>query len=307
MKHISFLALILTFFFINQTIVYSEDLSTNIMRRVNAANLELDKADEQIRTGKSEHAPAKIKSARQEYDNIFNYYKGTFDPNHPVLVNLKDRMDKIESLLSTNSSAPKSVDEVDKTEKSKDLSANIRRRIKSADIQLNWVNQRAAKGERDLGSLNTAKSEYKKIFEYYKGSFDPDHPEIIALKNRIDAAEKAMKKGFARKNATAPLESNSAAVEDLPEKMGDDLVDIAVSLNMLEQRLDTASKSSFPGSYVYGVNDDLNIVLSKFKKFNETYKGQFDSGHVAYRQIETRIKKGQDAVSELESRAGSDK
>lgn len=304
MKYKSLLVLQLTFFIVSQGLAQS-DLSANIMRRVNAANLELDQAEEQIRTGKSEHVPYKLKGARQEYENIFNYYKGAFDPNHPTLVKLKNRMEKIEAQLSGKSDEANAVNQVKTTSRNNALSANILRRIDAAERQLIWVNQRAAKGERDLGSLNAAKGEYKNIFEFYKGSFDPNHPDIIALKNRIDAAEQAMNVGFKKKNATALLESNPAAVEDLPEKMGNDLVDIARSLYSLEHRLDTASKSSFPGSYVYGVNDDLNIVLGKFKRFNLTYGGKFDHNHVAYQQILKRIERGKKDKIALEKRAGS--
>jgi len=291
---------------------------------VNAANLDLDKAEEQLRTGKAEHVPAKLKAAQAEYDNIFNYYKGTFDPDHPVLVKLKDRIQNITEQLSAGTeqkSEIKTTVSPEKTSQSKttavsenqaakskeqdELSANIRRRIEAADRQLVWVNQGAAKGERAIGALNTAKGEYKNIFEYYKGSFDPNHPDIVALKNRIDDAEQAMNEGFARKNATAPLESNSAAVEDLPEKMGEDLISIAGALYTLEHRLETAGKSGNPGSYLYGVKDDLNLALGKYNRFNETYKGQFDPGHIAYIQIEKRIKEGQEAVSKLEAEAGT--
>jgi hypothetical protein len=307
-KYISFLILLLTVLIFSQGVAQS-DLSANIMRRVNAANLELDKAEEQIRTGKSEHTPAKLKSVRGEYDNIFNYYKGSFDPNHPTLVKLKNRMDKIGAQLSAGTSGTEASTTTMTVNQSKktDLSANIRRRIDASDRHLVWVNQGAAKGERAMGELNSAKGEYEKIFEYYKGSFDPEHSDIVALKNRIDAAEQAMNAGFAKKNATAPIESNSGAVEDLPEKMGEDLISIAGALRTLENRLDTADKSSNPGSYVYGVNDDLNIALGKFNRFNTTYKGQFDRNHVAYRQVETRIKKDREAVSALEARAKANK
>ena len=325
MKHKSLLVLLLTVVMFGQGVAQS-DLSANIMRRVNAANLDLDKAEEQIRTGKSEHAPSKLKAAQTEYDNIFNYYKGSFDPNHPTLVQLKKRMEKITNQLKagngpasqTPSSVPKvkvpqtkSVATTVKPAKQKnvkgDLSAIIHRRIDAADRHLVWVNQGAAKGERAMGELNSAKGEYEKIFEYYKGSFVPEHSDIVALKNRIDAADQAMNEGFAKKNATAPIESNSGAVEDLPTKMGEDLISIAGALRTLENRLDTAGKSGNPGSYMYGVNDDLNIALGKFNRFNTTYKGQFDLNHVAYRQVETRIKKGREAVSALEARAKAEK
>jgi len=326
MRSIKLTAMILTLLIFNFGTALSQDLSANIMRRVNAANLDLDKAEEQIRTGRSEHAPAKLKSAQQEYDNIFNYYKGTFDGAHPTLVELKERIESITNQLSKGTKEEsqseqtvspqknlkaKKITKIDNPVKQKkapaELSANISRRIDEADRQLVWVNQGAAKGERAMGSLNKAKGELKKIFEYYKGSFDPNHPNIVALKNRIDAAEQAMNAGFAKKNASAPLESNSGAVEDLPEKMGEDLISIAGALRSLENRLDTAGKSNNPSSYVYGVKDDLKIASGKFDRFNSSYKGQFDPNHVAYLQVLKRIKNGQEAVSALEAKAGSNK
>lgn len=307
MKRISLLVLFLTIFFFNQGEANSQDLSANIMRRVNAANLDLDKAEEQIRTGKAEHAPAKLKSAQDEYDNIFNYYKGTFDPDHPTLVKLKERMDKVAAQLSKGlSQETKATDGTltPKTNGKEGLSANIRRRLDKANSDLGIVYEAAAKGEDAESYLNRARMEYKNIFQYYKGSFDPNHPDIVALKNRIDTAEQAMKAGIAKKNATAPLESNSRAVEDLPKQMGEDLIDIASSLRTLENRLDTAGKSSNPGSYVYGVKDDLKIVSSKFDRFNANYKGQYDPEHVAYRQVKSRLKEGRNAVSKLENEKG---
>ena len=103
MKHTLLLTLLFTILVFNFGEALSQDLSANIMRRVNAANLELDKAEEQIRTGKSELAPAKLKTAQTEYDNIFNYYKGSFDPDHPTLIKLKERIEKIKKQLSEGS------------------------------------------------------------------------------------------------------------------------------------------------------------------------------------------------------------
>lgn len=297
--------IILTFVFIllfSQGAALSEDLSSNIMRRVNAANEYLDKAEEAIKGGRAEHAPGILKSARQEYDNIFNYYKGSFDPDHPTLTSLKERMDGIEAQLS----APVETTEVKEVSPAKgdaELSANIRRRIDAADRHLVWVNKAAAKGTDDPGELNAAKMEYNSIFEYYKGSFDPEHPDLVALKNRIDAAEKAAKDGVAETNQSAPLESNRRAVEDLPSQMGEDLVGVALSLRTLENRLETAGSSQQPGSYVPGVKSDLEIVEEKFSKFNSTYHGGIPAEHSAYLQVQTRLQNDREAVANLDQQA----
>jgi len=308
MKRVAILTFFISVFFLNLNSVFSQDLSANIMRRVNAANLELDKAEEQIRTGKSELAPRKVKGAQKEYDTIFKYYKGSFNPNHPTLLTLKERIENISNQLSQGTKqTPKTpVQRLSKDEQ-RDVWADIHRRIDAADRELLRVNQEAAKGERDNHALGKARQEYANIFNYYKGKFDPANPEIVALKKRIDDAEQAMKIGSAGKNATAPLESNSAAVEDLPENMGQDLISIALSLSSLENRLDTAKHSGFPDSYLYGLNYDLNSASDKFKRFNELYKGRFDSNHVAYKQVEKRLKKDRAAVAAFEAKVGSKK
>ncbi len=277
----------------------SDELSSNIMRRVNAANEYLDKAEEQIKSGRAEMAPRKLKSARTEYDNIFQYYGGSFDPEHPTLKSLKKRIDQIETQLSAP--APTSAFKTESVPKGQvELSANIRRRIDSADRQLEWVNKSIAKGTDDPGALQSAKNEYDHIFEYYKGSFDPNHPDLVALKGRIDAAEKASNQAVATTNQSAPLEQNHRAVDDLPSPMGKDLIGVANSLFPLENRLETANSSQNPGSYLQGLNMDLTALEEKFSKFNTTYEGQLPAGHPSYIQVQNRVQANQDAVASLE-------
>ncbi len=291
--------LILVFY---QGSALSEDLSSNIMRRVNAANQYLDKAEEQIKVGSTDLAPGNLKSARQEYDNIFNYYSGSFDPDHPTLTSLKDRMDRLEAQLSAPAPTTQVKDDSQPTGQA-ELSSNIRRRIDAADRHLDWVNKAAAKGSDDPGELNAAKMEYDNIFEYYKGSFDPNHPDLVALKNRIDAAEKAANQGVAKTNQSAPLESNQRTVDDLPSQMGEDLIGVANSLRSLENALKTANSSHNPGSYVQGVKMDLDIVENKFSTFNSTYQSQLPTQHQSYIQVQSRVQNGRDEWAKLDGQA----
>ena len=84
MKQISIAILLLIFFVFNQGAVFSADLDSNVMRRIDAANQELDQAEEHIRNSCFDHAPGKLKSAKAEYENILNYYDGTCDQNDPT-------------------------------------------------------------------------------------------------------------------------------------------------------------------------------------------------------------------------------
>ena len=178
----------------------AQDLSSNIMRHVNEANDFLDKAEEQIRTGKEEHAPRQLKGAQKQYDEIFSFFKGSFDPEHPTITALKQRIASVEAQIS-GAEAPAAVQtpSSSSTANSNDLSANIRRHINEADIKLEYVNQSTKTGNRDIRSLQFAKASYENIFEYYKGTFDPNHPDIIALKERIDQAEQAMNAAYAER------------------------------------------------------------------------------------------------------------
>lgn len=69
-------------------------LSANIMRRVDAARLELDKAEELVGSDPVQ-APRHIENAAKEYDNINQYYGSSFDPGHPTIVGLKRRIDDL--------------------------------------------------------------------------------------------------------------------------------------------------------------------------------------------------------------------
>ncbi len=308
MKRFPMITPFLVMLVLNLNTAFTQDLNSDIIHRVNAANLELDKAEEQIRTGKAELAPYKLKGAQKEYNNIFNYYKGSFDPNHPTLLKLKERIERISRQLSQGTKKiPKTPVQKLSADEQRDIRADIHRRIDATDRELVRVNQAAVKGERAMGSLEAAKRQYKNIFTYYKGKFDPADPEVAALKKRIDDAEQAMNIGSAKKNITAPLESNSGAVEDLPKNMGQDLISVSLSLRSLEDRLDTANNSGFPDSYLYGLEYDLHSASDKFKRFNESYKGRFDSNHAAYKQVEKRLKEDRAAVSAFEAKFGSKK
>ncbi len=188
---------------------------------------------------------------------------------------------------------------------SANLNSDIVRRINSADRELSWVNKAIAKGETDENALDKAQEEYDKIFQYYAGSFDPNHPQIAALKNRIDAARNAMKGVDDKKNLNTPIETNHKAVADLPHQMGNDLVAVASALRTLENRLNAAATSNNPGSYVAGVNSDLSIAKDKLNHFESLYKGHFPANHQAYLQVTTRLQRDTKTASTLQAKVNS--
>jgi hypothetical protein len=76
-------------------VALAEELSPNIIRRVNAVTLELDKAEEALNRKHSAAFQDYMKGAEKEYDIIYEYYPGKADPNHPVLSELENRINEL--------------------------------------------------------------------------------------------------------------------------------------------------------------------------------------------------------------------
>lgn len=91
------------FFCITLSIIsqsWAADLSSNIMRRVNTINIELEKAEDAVKRNHSSAFQSYIKSAEKEYDTIFKYYPGQADPNHPILKGIKKRINILHAKMN---------------------------------------------------------------------------------------------------------------------------------------------------------------------------------------------------------------
>lgn len=71
-----------------------DNLSSNIMRRVNAITLDIDKADDALKRDHSSAFKTYINSAEKEFNTIFQHYPDA-NPEHPVLKGLKHRMNTL--------------------------------------------------------------------------------------------------------------------------------------------------------------------------------------------------------------------
>lgn len=317
MKHSLLAALFITAYLGAFGVSAANELSSNIMRRVNTANQSLDKVAEMIESGKADLTGSELKNAQQEYDNIHQYYGGTFDPKNPTLVKLKGRIDELTAKAQGAQEAPakaKALAPAAKIEAkgepaaapataqqsspSKELSSNIRRRMKTIEGQLKTVEKLTAKGQDASVSIATARQEFKNIHDYYKGSFDPNDPELVALEARIDAAEKAMRSAVAAKDKATAVESRME-ITGMPGQMGEHLMEVGRDLLNMEQRLDTAYKGNSPGTYYTGAKNDLDYAEKKLAEFNDRYAGKYDPEHEAYVQVTQRIENGRLAVAKL--------
>ena len=312
----------------------SADLSANIMRRVNAANQSLDKAEDLINRNRAELTENHLEGARQEYDNIFAYYGGSFDPNHPTLVSLKARIESLSAKAKGEAAKAPSVTESPAgTEaatapplataraagESKDLLPNIRRVIGIIDGTLNEVKKDIAAGNSADANFRSARAEYDKIFERYSGMFDPNHPDIIAVKARIDDAERSVGAAAKAEMASTPVESLGQIV-GMPPPMARSLKDVGVHLSFLAGKLDNARKAEASAARrdpnepklsplaenTPVVEREWETVERLLNAFNRDFAGSYDPQNEAYVQVKTRVAKARQDMAKLRADVGAE-
>lgn len=292
--------------------VLSADLSSNIIRRVNSANDSLDKVEDLIQRNRAELTENHLKNARQEYDNIFNYYGSSFDHNHPTIVALKQR---IETLTKETQGAQTPITKPNQPAtktKADDLIPNIRRLMGMVEGTLNSIDEYITAGRYKSATyaVSEAKQKFNEIAKRYPGLYDPNHPELLALKARIDQAEQLADKSSLSMMGTKPVEAGHIIV-GMPEAMGDKLRNVAVHLSWLSDKLSNARKAE-ESAVKYGgpklatlanhkplVEGELQEVERLFSEFNRDFSGQFDLNHPAYVQVKNRIVKANQDVAQF--------
>lgn len=327
MKHFSIVVLFFVLVMQMGTAL-SAELSSNIMRRVNAANLSLDKVDVMIKENRAEHSGRHLRSAQLEYDNIYKYYGTSFDHEHPTLVALKARIETLSARAENAKNKPAAVSTQSgpvvsqpvvksqitptKTDESKQLLSNVRRLIGITNGMLDQVNKDIAKGHKTDYNLERAKSEYAKIFKRYTGMFDPEHPDVLALKARIDKVEQEAEAASMARMGTKPVESGHTIV-GMSQPMGKQLRQIGVHLATLDRVLADARKAEASAArHSSGsarlsplanqaplVKREAEKINSLFATFNQDFADQYKANHPAYVQVSNRVTKANKDVSEF--------
>ena len=77
-----------------------------------------------------------------------------------------------------------------------DLGPNIMRRVNSIIVELDKAEDTLNRNHMEAfqGYLKGAEKEFAKIFEYYPGKADPNHPTLSDIQKRIDALHAGTKK-----------------------------------------------------------------------------------------------------------------
>ena len=183
--------------------VLAQDLGSNIMRRVNAINVELDKAEDALKRNRPSAFQGYIKGAEKEYATIFKYYPGKADPNHPTLAGLKKRIDALhararkasEGKAQQPAGGGATQQKAGGTVQAQDLGPNIMRRVNAINVELNKAEDALKRNRPSAfqGYIKGAEKEYATIFKYYPEKADPNHPILAGLKKRIEALHDKLK------------------------------------------------------------------------------------------------------------------
>ena len=157
------------------------------------------------------------------------------------------------------------------------------------------------------------------IFERYSGMFDPNHPDIIAVKARIDAAERSVGAAAKAEMASTPVESLGQIV-GMPPPMARSLKDVGVHLSFLAGKLDNARKAEASAARrdpnlpklsplaenAPVVEREWETVERLFNAFNRDFAGSYDPQNEAYVQVKARVAKARQDMAKLRADVGAE-
>lgn len=171
----------------------SAALNSKVTRKMETVSSHLDSAEKYISVNSQKQAKRSVDSAKKELNNIFSWYEGKFDPNHPEIVALQKRVATVssnvgngESVVSNNTETTAS-----KKETSNKLSRNALYFIKKIDnastnIQSQLENKQYENAER---SLIKARKDYDILLTKNKNEISTSHSEAIRIAKLLDKLE----------------------------------------------------------------------------------------------------------------------
>ncbi|MCU7834833.1 MAG: hypothetical protein KZQ83_06195 [gamma proteobacterium symbiont of Taylorina sp.] len=290
----------------------SRKLSSNIMRFVNSANASLDKAEEQIKSGSAEFAKSKINSAKSDFDLIGKRYADSYDPNDVMLTTLQVRIKQVSASMESALAAAQGNANKPSTSSgtANKLMSNITRQLRIGNSSLDAAKEDITKGNSPDYNIDKAQSSYEKIFSRYKGSFAPNHPEIVAFKARIEELKNAENAAIRQQMATQPPQSINRIL-GMSDKAGRKLKRVGSSLGLFETSLATAQKNH-AGKTVAHINSaatatrNFKAVEKVFAEFNKEFSGKFKTSNESYTYVTNQIAKGKKALAVLKGELDSD-
>ncbi|MCP4290224.1 MAG: hypothetical protein GY780_00140 [bacterium] len=172
----------------------AKDLDSKITRRIDTIATNLDQVDQNLDANNLKEAKSYLKTATDEMGRIMSWYKGKFDENHPDFVAIDQRLKATTAKVESSAPAAAEAKPVAKPKSTgganKPLNNKVARRIEAISNSLDQVDSNI--GLQDLKeaktSLESAKKEMAKIMDWYKGKFDENHPDFVAIERRLAAS-----------------------------------------------------------------------------------------------------------------------
>ncbi|MCP4294271.1 MAG: hypothetical protein GY786_01550 [Proteobacteria bacterium] len=246
----------------------------------------LDSAEKSIDSNKQKQAKKDLSSARKEMKKIFSWYKGKFDPSHPDIVALQNRISAVATKITGVKQAPvrnvKSKAPVTNT--STKLDSKVLRKMKTVTDHLDAAEQFISVNSQNQAkqSVKAAKRELKNIFSWYKGKFDPNHPDIVALQNRVDTVFSNLGK---RNSSSGKQTSSSTSVKTNSGKLSRNVL---YSIKKIDKAFGDIQSQLNKKQYK---NAERNLAKARkiYHQMLKKYKNEISTSHSEAKRITKKL------------------
>jgi len=269
----------------------------------------LEKAESLANQGDMANAKVFLGSAQTEWDQMHTSLRDKFKDDHPDIVAVRKQLEavtaKVLGAAAAKKAAPKA--EAPKVEASKKLHSWVANALGKIPPKLEKAESLANQGDMANAnvSLGSAQREWDQMHTSFKGKFDENHPDIVAVRKQLEAVKAKMAGGAAAKveTPTSTVASDGPAItEPLPSTM-------VYEMKQYNKNLDWTIENAATMSI-----NDARRYLEKEHNWHtkkEWSKGKFHPQHPdvlamdakvaeAKRLVQARVDKAEEAEGNLE-------
>ncbi|WP_372366792.1 hypothetical protein [Candidatus Uabimicrobium sp. HlEnr_7] len=230
-------------------------------------------------SGAKQHAQRSLDSTKQNLEHIKKDYSGKFDENHPDFVAVVNNIKKMQARLDVFGKKPQdSTNETLQPQSDKKnygkLNSKVRykldavkKNLDSAEETLarNWANAR----ENAQRSIDSAKTNFEQIGRDYKGEFDKQHPDFVAVINRLNKIQGLLNALREKEDALHKVQPTLAKIiEENQQRIYKSLRTTNVEIDVREPDIDKIR------DVVIKLNADLPPALSIVADIYKNYPDQ---------------------------------
>lgn len=287
-----------------QTTVFAADFTSRTKRQVQEVESSLKRAQGYYNGSPKDLSGAKhyLSSASEQLVEILK--RGQQYKDHPQIISLQQQIKLLSQQVAAPTASPTPTKQANHVATNKDktptvvstkmaqenkpaatgvkkLSSNIIKKIRVADEKLEEAKSNIANGLLGGSKIKDAQAGYKLIFDRYKSSFDADHPDILAFKERIDKTEASRIDAIRHKMATLPAEENNIIL-GMSEKAGLELRGIGRQINDFYKFSDKENARA---------QRSFENARGNFNEFKTEFSGQYKETNESFINIKTRLAK----------------